>query len=195
MQSHYSGICGQPQTEAILRSWGRVSIITYAFVPMLTLNPIVLTLTTQVCIRAIFASKVFCCCFQKALGFFYYSFLLIFLLLLDGMSPKQDIPNCPGRQKRENEYCLSPSTGDHMTAQELSKMLHACNYTTQPNGSADMQVSKQAFQTHKKALQPCCYLLVRSELEGKDMHMCCLTFLLCLQAALLKTFSPVHLFG
>lgn len=90
MKSHYSGICGWPQTEAIVRiSWGRASIITYAFVPMLTLNPIVLTLTTQVCTRAIFASKVvFCCCFLKALGFFYYSFLLIFLLLLDGMPPK-----------------------------------------------------------------------------------------------------------
>lgn len=74
------------------------------------------------------------------------------------------------------------------------------NSTTRPSGSANIQVSKQALLTCKKALEPCCGLsvschLATGELQGKNKHRCSLPFLLCLQEALLKTFSTLHLSG
>lgn len=61
MKSHYSGICGWPQDCSLLeeKPGKRVSIIIYVFVLMLTLNPTVLILNTQVCFQICVLSPLF----------------------------------------------------------------------------------------------------------------------------------------
>lgn len=79
---------------------------------MFTLNLSVLTLNTQVCTGAAFAFKVL----KKkvgevgGLGLFLYLLLLIFLLLLEGMPPKQDFSTAQADRRGKNEPCLSAST-------------------------------------------------------------------------------------
>lgn len=106
---------------------------------LINLNPILNSLHSSLQ-RAIFAFKVKKKRKKKSLDFLPL-FILIFLLLLEGMSPIQDIPSAQADRRGKMNTACQLQLQDHMSVQELSKMLHG-NCTTGPGESTGIQASK-----------------------------------------------------
>lgn len=95
---------------------------------------------TQVCREQYLLSKLKKKEKKKSLDFLPL-FILIFLLLLEGMSPIQDIPTAQADRRGKMNTACQLQLQDHMSVQELSKMLHG-NCTTGPGESTGIQASK-----------------------------------------------------